>query len=372
MQGLRGSVNCSMHCCSVETVPMCPGEGLYALGMYELNEETNLRIGALALYNRNTLISSRPMKSGVLDMKFHGPLLACALSSGDVEILSINEEMKDFSSQEPLIKNPDEGLALSLDWNKSEDDDVRLAVSTQEGSVLVYDLLPTGFIESSALRHVHTLFGERVPAWITAFNPHNSQIVMSGGDDCCLRLWDLRCPSNSVHKVSNFFTAGVTSSQWCPYNSHPNIYAVGSYDGSIAIWDERMCRPKPLTSIDSGGGVWRLKWMPEINCSTHHQLFLGAACMHNGSGIYEINPGSKLVESDMSITTVETLIDSNEERLVYGFDWLISSGTEKSIDITEDLAKSQPCSIHYEIVTCSFYDNLVQLWSNDIHRMTDI
>ena len=175
---LKSSVTSSLHCCSVETVPSSSSdsEGLFALGMYELNEETSVRKGGIALYDRETLITNRTMASGVLDMKFHGNLLACAMSSGDVELLQFDRNTQDFVTQDSGISNPDEGLALSLDWNRGEGEEAKLAVSTQEGSVMVYDLLSTGMQQSHFLQNVHSLFGENIPAWITAFNPHNPMV----------------------------------------------------------------------------------------------------------------------------------------------------------------------------------------------------
>jgi len=42
--------------------------------------------------------------------------------------------------------------------------------------------------------------------------------------------------------------------------------AVGSYDGIAQVFDKRAFRSrKPLTSLDIGGGVWRLKWHPSRN-----------------------------------------------------------------------------------------------------------
>lgn len=180
----KSAVKSSLHCCSVETVPSSTDGGLFALGMYELIEEseetqTSHRQGALALYDRDTLVTTRTMASGVLDMKFNGDLLACALSSGDVELLKLDGDAKEFIPLVSGISNPDEGLALSVDWNRRKGNEAKLAVSTQEGSVLVYDNLSTGMQQSIALRNVHSMFGENIPAWITAFNPHNPMVSRS-------------------------------------------------------------------------------------------------------------------------------------------------------------------------------------------------
>ena len=168
-----------MHCCSVEAVPHAPGGGLFALGMYELNENTNVRNGAVALCDREALVFSQTMASGVLDMKFHDSLLACAMSSGDIELLSLDEELSTLSPKPGGVSFHEEGLALSVDWakcNGSNGNSTKLAVSTQQGSVLVYELLPTGLQQCSTLQHVHSLFGENIPAWIVAFNPHNPNV----------------------------------------------------------------------------------------------------------------------------------------------------------------------------------------------------
>lgn len=79
-------------------------------------------------------------------------------------------------------------------------------------------------------------------------------MLLSGGDDCCLKLWDLRCPHSPTHSLAKHFTAGVTSAQWCPRESQEHLFAAGSYDGSIALWDRRMQRQAPLAALVSG--VW--------------------------------------------------------------------------------------------------------------------
>jgi hypothetical protein len=220
--------------------------------------------------------------------------------------------------------------------------------------------------------------------------------------------------------MAKHFTAGVTSAQWCPYRSHPHLYAVGSYDGSIALWDDRMQRRAPLVSVDSGkqidgllavdrcvfgpvamiiyialinnqsyhilsypigvlghvvsgGGVWRLKWKPESNESDdsniNKPLYLGAASMHNGSGIHKIDSDSAFSEDGaLTMTTIESQIDSNEARLVYGMDWLPSDALAKEKQtVFENIEVASNISEHHykhEIATCSFYDNLVQIWSS--------
>lgn len=114
-----------------------------------------------------------------------------------------------------------------------------------------------------------------------------------------------------------------------------------------------------------------MKWKPESSGdldSSNSFLYLGAASMHNGSGIYRINSNDAFSEdAALSISTVETQIDSNEGRLVYGMDWLPKQTIKKQDTIFENVeatANSLNQQLEYEIATCSFYDNMVQIWSS--------
>lgn len=127
-----------------------------------------------------------------------------------------------------------------------------------------------------------------------------------------------------------------------------------------------------------------MKWRPESSADGN-SLYLGAASMHNGSGIYRISnsdsgsASSEDTDSALTITTIATQIDSNEDRLVYGMDWL-SSNVCKEKQVTPEETRAGSASticensvesaaghddpLDYEIATCSFYDNLVQVWSS--------
>ena len=46
--------------------------------------------------------------------------------------------------------------------------------------------------------------------------------------------------------VCNKFDAGVTSSQWHPHKEH--VFAVGSYDETVSLWDVRNLKTELLRS----------------------------------------------------------------------------------------------------------------------------
>ena len=234
-------------------------------------------------------------------MKISGDLVASAQSDHTLFLHRIqHEDLKDnedsysdnVSSSTPpklvevtSISAADEGLFLSVDWdlgyvlndvplNKEQDYDettinhcgktkvskrcakdlsngssANITVSTQHGSVIVYKLSSENeFSELLHIRNAHQMCGESMPVWITCFDPHSKNILVTGGDDCMMKLWDIRqgdCPTHT-NKGHN---AGVTSAQWHPTDEH--VFASGSYDENLRIWDHRVMRC-PISEIHVG------------------------------------------------------------------------------------------------------------------------
>ena len=186
----------------------------------------------------------------------------------------------------------------------------------------------------------HTLFGNTpTEVWCACFatDGNNEQIVLTGGDDCKLKLWDLRSTSRPV-QVLNHFEAGVTILS--PNPKRPHIVAVGSYDETIAIHDVR-CASKPLQhSTSLGGGIWRIKWHPEID----NRLLVAA--MHGGCRVVDLEGDES--GADFRVTKEFT----KHESMAYGADWILANGGDD-----DDFEAA---------VSCSFYDRAIYLWRNKI------
>jgi WD40 repeat protein len=167
--------------------------------------------------------------AGVLDMKAAGTTVACALADASLALyrccFTNDEDSPDVNTRtlEPLatLSHAGEGLFLSVDWvgvpyaldavpntreqrwavtRPANDDDAwgpaaQVAVSTQEGSVLVFDG-EAGAVSYHAA-NAHPMGGANMPVWVVAASPHAPATLASGGDDCALRLWDTRAGSDA-------------------------------------------------------------------------------------------------------------------------------------------------------------------------------
>ena len=105
--------------------------------------------------------------------------------------------------------------------------------------------------------------------------------------------------------VSKSHTMGVCAVQSSPLLEH--VFASGSYDEQVHIWDSRSMR-QPLTSFDVGGRVWRLKWHPR------REKDLLAACCHSGFHVLKF-----ATKSQDKAEVVASYI--KHKSLAYGADW---------------------------------------------------
>ena len=150
--------------------------------------------------------------------------------------------------------------------------------------------------------------------------------------------WDLRAgvgfPAFSNAKAHG---AGVCTAQSSPLREH--LVATGSYDQHARVWDTRMPGAPVLSAaVDTGGGVWRVKWHP-----SDPALLLGA-CMHAGFAILRCPEGAGEIE-------VQERYDKHGgDNLAYGADWQAGGGYGAGPGRGRAVA------------TCSFYDQLVHVW----------
>ncbi len=210
-------------------------------------------------------------------------LVGAALSTGEAKIFSLSYHDVHSASQSNLshksishdphhsqllseigsVSLPEEGLFLAIDWHTGipnfEDDDGSpetssnshiFSISTQSSSIITFQLREGGEIaERSRFSDTHSLHGENLPAWTVFSCPFNTNLLVSGGDDCVCRLWDLRQAGREVAALRRKHEAGVTSGQFHPLEEH--MFATGSYDEYLRLWDRRKLSA-PLSEMHTG------------------------------------------------------------------------------------------------------------------------
>ena len=166
------------------------------------------------------------------------------------------------------------------------------------------------------------------------------------------------------------------------------------------VWDRRSMT-KPLCAIDTGGGVWKLKWRAGSTAESHSDNFVGAcraasaaaasddelllaACMYSGAGVYRCIHDSGAAGDAGAVVVPRWRIEAaahysghGDGALVYGIEWLPASGAASAPDgvAADDLARSgavgdsssmsaAPSSAlaHSRVVSCAFYNRAVHVW----------
>lgn len=343
---------------TADAVAFCPHGGrhhLLACGCYELikDEEPARRVGRLFLLDasKGAHVLQKIDGPGVLDCawlpKHHGtPLLATASSEGGANLYRLADESDTLQPEASgFVACEGSDVCITLDWSVSAQSPL-LALSSTAGMVHVCSVQP------SQIRCVRAWQAHELEGWAVAFSVSDEQTLYSGADDATLKVWDLRCdPEDGASATaSNRRSHGAGVCCISPSSLRPHVLATGSYDGLARLWDARQLR-SPLSELDCGGGVWRLRWHPE------RDGLLLAACMHVGFRV--LRTGGSGVACDSDAASADELrtaaeytahglgVEGQAVGLAYGADWCHSAPVGRS---------------DASAATCSFYDRLLHTW----------
>uniref|UniRef100_A0A7S1PJL8 methylated diphthine methylhydrolase n=1 Tax=Percolomonas cosmopolitus TaxID=63605 RepID=A0A7S1PJL8_9EUKA len=270
---------------------------------------------------------------GIFDVKFsfHQDLLVAAGSGKTVlyDVSSPSATPKALS--EHFVEN-EQIMCCSADWNNRLDKSLQphIFVSTSKG-----ELIDLQLTSDRGLEEVNTWQGHDYEAWIVASNYFNPNVLYSGGDDMKLKGWDLR-----ALEMGSIFSLSTHEAGVCCIHKHPSqehTLVTGSYDNYIYLWDTRSMR-RPVNSVFTDGGVWRLKWHPT------DPKYLLSACMRAFFQVYSVD------NDQFELMSMAELEDG--ENLAYGCDWCYAEDS-----LTD-----------FHFASCSFYNREMQWWhvkSND-------
>lgn len=329
-----GSMIASLPPCCLRFDPQNPS--IVLLGTYQLEKETGARHGSIeicliALDGSLGRLNIVETKLAVLDMKFspRDPLLlVLAHSTGNLTVWHYeNARVKQVHDMAIF----DESILITSVFFDPLCPSRVLATATS-GEAAIVDLESQ---ETTLMSTTHDL-----ECWTGAFGEigPTRNVLFTGGDDAKLIAHDLRTQEKVWATSHRHHDAGVVlvlcpSEKW--NNSRPNSLWTGSYDDCLRIFDLRKLDtdegpvlypgslPQETFKENLNGGVWRL--IPDPNSEK-----VLACCMYDGA---------RIVEPTETGAVVTRYFKGDHESMCYGGDWQDNT-----------------------IVTCSFYDKVVQNW----------
>ncbi|CAK9007565.1 Diphthine methyltransferase (Diphthamide biosynthesis protein 7) (DPH7) (WD repeat-containing protein 85) [Durusdinium trenchii] len=306
--------------------------------------------------------------AGVFDVKWAAPWLAAANSDGTVTLFpGAGEGIGEAGARDPLERKvvvpltsaeQDASFCLSLDWNNRRSGHIegaKLAVSQANGRLGIVDV-HEGEVLQAWDAHAYP-DGSPAETWITAFDCWDAQVLVSGADDAKLKVWDLRIGTAAPLQTNRVHEAGVCSVQFSTLKQH--VFATGSYDQQVRVWDRRKLKEPTLPALNLQGGVWRVKWHPG-----QPDLLLTAA-MRSGFVVLdtsgaEISPVSYYRDVG---SQEDALGPGSWEALGYGADWLLVPPPPSS-----DGTSPAPMPL---LATASFYDRTLRLLTSSLQPFAD-
>jgi diphthamide biosynthesis protein 7 len=274
-------------------------------------------------------------------------LITTAHSTGNITFWKLKKddpinlsEVSDLQLFPEPTSSSDETLITSVNFHPRSN---KLCFTTTTGYVGYYDYdqLPSVDDGLFVFDTQHSL-----EAWYAdwAHDPQLDDIIFSGGDDAQLIAHDIREPL-PIFTTSRIHDAGIVSilttrKGWCEDVTDPYMIWTGGYDDQLCVLDLRAGKnisggtlfngmpPIAKEKHNLNGGVWRL--IPSPRDDDYRVLTCN---MYDGGRIVSYDPSNA-----QNVEVVGTY-KGEHSSITYGGDW-----------------------VGDVIVSCSFYDNVVQVW----------
>ncbi|OWA52449.1 Histone-binding protein RBBP7 [Hypsibius exemplaris] len=257
--------------------PMSDGEGLRK--MDEKNPEFRPSLGLFTsspniMSVHGILAQSFPI-TNVRAMPQKTELVCAKLADSSVVIYDWKSELRNgWSFDDPVEERPamlelaghDTSLtsAHGLAWNPTSGNAGMIASCGKDGRILVWDI--SGARRRTDVKPLYTITGHETEVQDVAWHPLHSSLIGSAGLDKAFCLFDIRsrCTTKPSHRVE----AHDAIVNAISFAMSETIFATGSDDGTIGLWDMRNLGKKLHSLKHHTSDVFTLDWCHDLERGT--------------------------------------------------------------------------------------------------------
>ena len=311
---------------------------------YHLDKETQKKTGGIFYFDISEENKIIPIESenilldyGILDIKFSKDNSFIFTANSDYSY-TIFDLKNNSVNKKHLIENNEEKNKITNDVIEIDSKEEKIFLGANDGQIFVVDLPTQKNILSIPNAHEYGIWS------IHLLVENSPNLFMSGGEDAQIKLWDIRTKEGEIgfnNKSSNnkSYQSSINFIDHLKCDLSNNVLITGSYDEKIILFDIRNF-PKELKFIKTEHSVWDMKQ----SCLNSKNLLLMSS-IYEGFNIWEIEPDNDYNMKHILRLPVTKNKDIFHGTIVYGID--IHKKDNNSIDI----------------LSCSFYDNLMMYWN---------
>lgn len=149
------------------------------------------------------------------------------------------------------------------------------------------------------------------------WSPHNNHLLLVGGNDNTVSLWDIRQAGCSVATFRKH-TAAVRGIAWCPHDAHSFCSGGGSACKHLYMWN--IHRSAPTKSLNVNGQVCRLFWKGKYlitteGFSSNALNVWTAASMEHAATVLQWH--NRLLHADMSPDGCRIIVGCGMDEIIW-------------------------------------------------------
>ena len=312
---------------------------------YHLDKNTQEKTGGIFFFNIDDDQKLIPLNNenilldyGILDIKFSKNNLIFTANSDysytifDLINNSINKNYLYTSEEKEQKKN------ITNDILEIDNSEEKIFFGTNDGNIFINDLKTQKNISTINKAHDYGI-------WSIKLLENNENIILTGGEDAKIKLWDLRSKNkNKEEKVNDkSYQSSINYIDILKFDLSKNILITGSYNEKIIFFDLRNF-PKELKSIKTEHSSWDMK-----QTTLGNKNIILISSIHEGFNIWEIDNEKELEMKHVLRLPLTKEKDIFHKSIVYG------------VDIKQNIDNENNKSV--DILSCSFCDNLMMYWN---------